>query len=437
MKHFDLVGVGVGPFNLSTAALCDSHGVNSLFLDRNPGFDWHPGMMIDNAKMQVPFLADLVSLAEPAHELSFLSYLHSHSRLFHFYFHEDIYPTRREYVDYCQWVTRQLSNLRFGAEVTRISPAPGGGFTVEYSYAGDCTTVHASHVVLGVGTEPTITLPFSERAASNTGNLERHICHSGDYLTRVDEISAAKHVCVVGSGQSGAEVFLDQLRRRPAGNERLTWLTRSPAIAPMEHSKLGLEHFTPEYMAYFQTLPESARHRLFAEQWQLYKAISDLTISNIFDELYRRSVCDSPDVHIHPATTVTEVDFHDGSIQIWARDNDDPRVSAAFDADFVIAATGYRPRNFSELLFGIEFSTDSVGAPRVDSHHRLRLSTEVTGNIYTHNVEHSTHGVGTPDLGLTAWRSLRIITDITGGDISGSNRGGAFISFELSGDGRV
>ncbi|MFG2390637.1 SidA/IucD/PvdA family monooxygenase, partial [Streptomyces lavendulae] len=67
----DLVGIGIGPFNLSLAALAHGlpqQGIGTLataFYDQRRDFRWHPGLLIDGATLQVPFLADLVTLADP------------------------------------------------------------------------------------------------------------------------------------------------------------------------------------------------------------------------------------------------------------------------------------------------------------------------------------------------------------------------------------
>jgi lysine N6-hydroxylase len=91
----DLAGVGIGPFNLSLAALADPiDGLTAEFYERAPEFRWHPGLMIDGTTVQVPFLADLVSLVEPASRLSFLSYLKERERLFPFYFAERFHLPR-------------------------------------------------------------------------------------------------------------------------------------------------------------------------------------------------------------------------------------------------------------------------------------------------------------------------------------------------------
>ncbi|WP_240507474.1 SidA/IucD/PvdA family monooxygenase, partial [Streptomyces kanamyceticus] len=85
------------------------------------------------------------------------------------------------------------------------------------------------------------------------------VIHAADYLDHREPLLKAEHITVIGSGQSGAEIFLDLLRARPAGREKIHWLARTEAFAPMEYSKLGLEHFTPDYTRYFHALPEAVR----------------------------------------------------------------------------------------------------------------------------------------------------------------------------------
>lgn len=51
----DLLGVGVGPFNLSLAALADGvPGLRTAFHEQRPAFRWHPGLLIEGATLQVP-----------------------------------------------------------------------------------------------------------------------------------------------------------------------------------------------------------------------------------------------------------------------------------------------------------------------------------------------------------------------------------------------
>ena len=71
--------------------------------------------MLPDAEIQVPFLADLVTLADPTSPYSFLNYLHVSGRLYRFYFHERFHVLRREFEAYCRWVA--------GAAVVRAASA--------------------------------------------------------------------------------------------------------------------------------------------------------------------------------------------------------------------------------------------------------------------------------------------------------------------------
>src|SRR5690349_15168858 len=104
-EEHDLVAIGCGPFNLGLAALASRlQSLDLAVFDARTEFSWHPGMMFDDAKLQLSFLADLVSLIDPTHPLSFLAYLRDADRLYPFYIREVFHPTRREYEAYLRWV---------------------------------------------------------------------------------------------------------------------------------------------------------------------------------------------------------------------------------------------------------------------------------------------------------------------------------------------
>ncbi|RST13450.1 lysine 6-monooxygenase [Streptomyces sp. WAC05374] len=418
----DLVGIGIGPFNLSLAAL--AHGVPgglaTAFYEQRPAFHWHPGQLIDGATLQVPFLADLVTLADPTSPWSFLSYLRSRERLYPFYFAERFHIHRAEYDAYCRWVSGGLPGLHFGHRVDAVRWNPERDlFEVDHTRIGTdgeaevLGRTHTRNIALGVGTEPHIPEPLRPLTEQPTVP----VIHSADYLHHRDRLLAAEHVTVIGSGQSGAEIFLDLLRARPTGAEKIHWLTRTEAFAPMEYSKLGLEHFTPDYTRYFHALPEQVRADLVPRQWQLHKAIDADTIAAIHDELYRRTLHGGwPDAVLTPGVRVrtagrlatTKVELHLEHLQQGTR--------SRLTTDAVILATGYRERPLGRLLAGLDpyMRRDSADRPRVDAHHRLVLDPSVTGSLYVQNAETHTHGVGAPDLGLAAWRSAGILNHLTG-----------------------
>lgn len=419
----DLIGVGIGPFNLSLAALSDRiPGLRTAFFDRHHAFCWHPGLMIDGTTLQVPFLADLVSLVDPASPWSFLSYLRAAERLFPFYFSERSHIYRAEYEAYCRWVSGQLPQCHFGHQVESVSwDDERRAFAVDYTHEVEegAETLngrrYARNVVLGIGTEPAV--PAELRGLLAVGG--DRVLHSADYLGHRDALLSRPSVTVVGSGQSGAEIFLDLLRARPVGREGLQWIARSPAFAPMEYSKLGLEQFTADYTRFFRQLPERIREQLLPRQWQLYKAISAETIAEIYDELYRRSTDGGwPDALLRPATRVRRGRARDGRIDLEI-EHIQQGGGETLTTDAVVLATGYTERPTDSLLKGIapNLLRDHGGRPLVDAAYRLVLDDSVHGSLFVQNAERHTHGVGAPDLGLAAWRSAVILNTLTGREV--------------------
>lgn len=430
----DLLGVGIGPFNLGLAALADSvEDLSVACFDERPSFAWHSGMLLEGTTLQVPFLADLVTLVDPTSRWSFLAYLRDRGRLFPFYFAERFHVPRREFDDYCRWVADGLPSCRFGSRVEAIDwDRQGGLFVARVSGPDGEQTVRARNVVLGIGTAPR--LPDALAAAKDGDDEDAPVVlHSADYLHQKERLVELDDVTVIGSGQSGAEVFLDLLRAQRPGQRR-RWTTRSRALAPMEYSKLGLEQFTPDYTAYFRDLSEDARDRVLPQQGQLYKAISGDTLADIHQELYERTVGGGwPDgASITPNVAVVSAVRRDGGVELTLRENDQERT-AVVRTGAVVAATGYASRE-ATCLNGLDARVhrDDAGRYLVDEDHRLVTDDAVAGGLYVQNAEIHTHGVGAPDLGLGAWRSATILNAVAGRPVHPLPDRTAFTSFGLA-----
>ncbi|MDS0138520.1 MULTISPECIES: SidA/IucD/PvdA family monooxygenase [unclassified Amycolatopsis] len=422
MRRHHLAGVGIGPFNLSLAALAAGvDGLDAVFFDTRPEFRWHPGLLVEGATLQVPFLADLVTLVDPTNPFSFLNYLRDRGRLLPFYFAERFHMPRVEYDDYGRWAAARLPSCHFGHEVTGIRWA---GDAFELTIAGR-EPVLADNVVLGVGSIPSVPEPLRDLVA-DPGVLA---VHSADYLTHRDELLAAESVTVVGSGQSGAEVVLDLLRGRSTV-DGLRWLARTPAFAPMEYSKLGLEQFTPDYTAYFHGLPEAVRDRLLPTQWQLYKGIDTETIGAIHDELYRRSITGPPGAVLTPGVEVVSATTVDGEIAlgVWhAHQGRDATLRTAA----VVAATGYAEAPTGPLLAGLGDAVRRDRQGRLDVGADYRVALDLPGSLFVQNAERHTHGPGAPDLGLGAWRAAVILNAVCGKTVHELPDRTAFTTFGL------
>jgi lysine N6-hydroxylase len=400
-SEHDVVGVGIGPFNLGLAALLDGVGdVDALFLDAKPRFAWHSGLLLDAAEVQVPFLADLVTLADPTSPYSFLSYLHARGRLYRFYFHERLHVLRREFDAYYRWVSEQLTSCRFGAGVEAVRPAPAGGWSVHVAGGAE---YRARAVVLGVGGVPVV--PVCAQAL-----LGDDVVHTADYAgTRARALGAAR-VTVVGSGQSAAEVVADLLDN---GRGRVDWFTRSAGFLPMEYSKLGLEHFSPEYAAHFHGLPEERRDALRAGQDLLYKGISAATSARIFDTLYERSIDGAePDVAYAARCELRELGRTASGALALVLHHLDEDAAFTHETDVLVLGTGYRDAPAPVPDLADLAVLDGHDRPVVEPDFRVRLRDGAGGRdriLFVQNAELHTHGVGAPDLGLGAHRNAVIV----------------------------
>jgi lysine N6-hydroxylase len=427
-----VIAIGCGPFNLGLAALASTiDGLDLVTFEAQRELRWHPGLMFDDAKLQLGFLADLVSLVDPTHPLSFLAYLRDVDRLYSFYIREDFHPSRREYEAYLRWAAAKLPSVRFGHRVERVSwNAAESAFSVELTRLdGGQDCVSAETLVLGVGTEPA--LPPQLASLSRA-----HVIHSSGYLHRALDVAAAKRVTVVGSGQSGAEIVLDLLRRNVEGGPAVTWLTRTPAFAPLDYTKLVLEMTTPAYVRYFHGLPQHVKDRLVAEQWQHYKGISGETLAQIHGALYERELFRGlAPVELRCGVSVEAAIPSNSGARGVALDCRQRDTGATFwhETDLVIAATGYRERapTFLAPLEGL-IKRDDKGRTRVRLDHSIELDDSVTGRIFVSNADLHSHGVAAPDLGVCAFRNGTIINAVLGREAIKLPRRTAFTTFDVA-----
>lgn len=416
----DFVAVGAGPFNLGLAALAEPTGLRGVVLESRDDTTWHGGMMLPDATLQVPFMADLVTMADPTSPYSFLAYLKEVGRLYPFYIRESFYPLRAEYDRYLAWAADRLP-VRLGHHVQAVE-RDGDLFVVTALTADGPTVLRTRHVVLGVGTRPYV--PPALRAAVDGPGLA---VHSADYLPNRDALQASGSITVVGSGQSAAEVYRDLLDDARDRGYRLTWLTRSPRFFPMEYTKLTLEMTSPEYTAYFQSLPVEVRDRLVQEHKPLYKGISGDLVDDLYDTLYRLSVDGPVPTELRAGTTVTSAawDAAAGEHRLGLR-HDETGATSTLTTGALVLATGYRPRlpdlvePLREHLHWDERGRFAVAADyTVDAEHR----------VFVQNAEEHTHGFVAPDLGMGAFRSSVIVNTMLGREVYPVEERIAFQSF--------
>lgn len=427
-QSYDIVGIGVGPFNLGLASLLSPiKHVRSRFFDAKPHFDWHAGLLIDGCTLQVPFFADLVTMVDPSHPLSYLKYLQEHERLYQFYFHEKFHISRVDYNRYCRWASEKLPSLSFSQRVTSVNrTAIGFDVQTRHTVTGTLTTHQAKHVVVGIGSTPSW-----PRAASEY-RCDDNCFHSADYLYQKVKVQRKKSIVVVGGGQSAAEIFLDLLREQPSHGYELNWLSRSNGFLPMEYSKFGLECFSPDYIEHFHRLPEERREAIRKEQGNLYKGISFQTIADIHDLLYQRGKASSHEVVLQSHSELIEMKRQPDSFKLTFRHlNED--VTFEVESEAVVMATGYQ-YDFPECLENIrdEICKEASGQAVVRRDYSIEMDGESCGQIFIQNGEMHSHGICAQDLGMGPYRSATIINSVLGYEHYSVSTRTVFQSFGVS-----
>ncbi len=411
MHTHDVIGVGVGPFNLGLAALLDPvDEIDALFLEARPEFAWHPGMLLDGATVQTPFLADLVTLADPTHPLSYLAYLKEVGRLYPFYIREDFHPLRAEFDAYCRWAAGRLRTIRFGTPVEAITH-DGAAYVVR---SGDAE-FRGRKLVLGTGTPPWVPWPGLD-----------HL-HNAHYLRNRDALLEHDVITVVGSGQSAAEIYRDLLGR--VDGQAVHWVTRSPRFFPLEYTKLTLEMTSPDYVDHFHALPPTTRDRLVDTQKNLYKGISADVIDGIFDLLYEKSVGGPVRTRLLTNTAVTGIDPAGDGYTLHLHHTELDRASALTTGGLVLA-TGYR-HAVPEFLDGVRDRIRFDDRGRFDVRRDYSVDTSGT-EIYVQNAELHTHGFVAPDLGMAAYRNSSIIAALLGREHYAVEKSIAFQEFGVA-----
>ena len=251
----DLVCIGFGPASLAIAvALHDAleeqkrSGYLSVlspkvaFLERQPQFAWHAGMLLPGTKMQISFLKDLATLRNPKSDFTFVNYLHEKGRLAEFSNLGTFLPQRIEFEDYLKWCAEWFEGVaHYSEEVTGVFPEKriknsqaidSFIITSKHTGTGEMSSRRAKHVIIAVGGKPSIPKPFPQSHPK--------VIHSSQYSHTIPQIlrdrCRAYRIAVVGSGQSAAEVFDNLHSQYPNSQTRL--IIKGAALRPSDDSPL-------------------------------------------------------------------------------------------------------------------------------------------------------------------------------------------------------
>jgi len=410
----DLCGIGLGPSNLSLAALLSPiTGLRKVFLEARESFKWHPGLMFPGAELQVSFLKDLVTPVDPTNAFSFLNFLVENERLYRFMIAQrGSQVTREEFNQYYAWAASRIPFAHFGQRVRTVEH-DGRSFVV--SSATDRVT-RSRHLVVGVGHEPYV--PDGVRVP-----LGDRVVHTNDFLHAGIDF-AGKTVVVVGGGQSGAEVIDRLLSRRDDLPRHVTWVSRQHGFLPLDDSAFANEWFNPAFVRTYYDLPEASRRTLLQRQRTASNGISEDLLERIYRNLYELDYLTDAKLtyQLRTSCELLSVDDDGDGLRIVLRDLERDSRQSHY-ADVAVLATGYRHvvPGFLQPLLG----TADLGELKTCFDYSLDWHGAEQGRIYLQNGAEHTHGIADPNLSLAAWRSAVIANSLLGRDVYRTAEGGS------------
>nr|WP_046729153.1 lysine N(6)-hydroxylase/L-ornithine N(5)-oxygenase family protein [Streptomyces humi] len=417
----DIVGIGFGPSNLALSIAVEEHNasltadrrLNALFLERQPRFGWHRGMLIDDATMQVSFLKDLVTLRNPTSDYSFLCFLREQGRLIDFLNQKTLFPLRMEFHEYFEWAAARVAHLvSYDSEVLAVDPvADEAGQVVFFDVTcrdtarpGGTVTHRARNISVATGLEPHVPPGL---------DLAERVWHNSELMQRSEQLARSgapvRRAVVLGAGQSAAET-VDYLHRAFPDAEVCSVFAKY-GYTPADDSPFANRIFDPEAVDVYFSAPSEVKQSLLDYHRSTNYSVVDMDlIESLYATAYREKVAGRERLRFLNVSRVREVaPGPDGGLGVTVEflPTGERRAMAA---DVLVLATGYRPRDLAGLLgdtakLCLKDDGDEI---RVGRDHRVETAPEVRAGIYLQGGTEHTHGLTSTLLSTVAVRAAEI-----------------------------
>ena len=308
---YDVIGIGFGPSNLSLAVALKEERFpgNYLFLEKQPDFSWHPGMMLPDATIQTPFLKDLVTLHNPRSHFSFLNFLKEQDRLLDFIALRDFFPTRQEFNAYFKWAANQVAeHILYNRETVEIKPHVSTIKDISLvevvvtNRLNDTTEMYlARNIVFGIGASavmPKINMELNDQ-----------IFHAKQFMDVIKKIKDRKphSFTVVGAGQSAAEITYYLLTHFE--QSQVFVLSRGFVFHSLDENPIVNSLYSHRSSEKFYELSQSARE-IFINDLTLsnFSAVDNELVRKIAYVSYGRQVQQKPPLKIYPFCEIQGVE---------------------------------------------------------------------------------------------------------------------------------
>ncbi|WP_417669052.1 lysine N(6)-hydroxylase/L-ornithine N(5)-oxygenase family protein [Roseibium sp.] len=415
----DLVGIGIGPFNLSLAALTDGvPQIEAAFYDRKPHFAWHEGLMFPGSILQTSFLKDLVTPVRPTSPHSFLNYLVEHKRFYDFMAGRFTGVSRQEFAGYMSWVAHRLETTHWNRAAREVTFTDG-----HFKISFDTETVHARSLAIATGMQPFI----PDWAHPHVGET---CFHASSYLHQKTSMND-KRVVVIGGGQTGAEIVLNLLTDKGRSPANVTWISNLSRFSPLEEGAFVDLVFTPDYVDAYQTMPDDARKSEVTGQKLASDGLTPSTIDALYEEIYKRKHLDGAkdSVTLLPGRHVIDLKESHSGYQVTTQ-TQATKLHDECSADIVIMAVGARPK-LPDFMTPVadRIACDSNGVPHLSPSYEMAFDGRDTARIFGLNMGLASHGIVDPQMSLMAWRAGVIVNALMGRQVFDTSPGEEIITW--------
>ncbi|GFG67339.1 putative peptide monooxygenase [Mycobacterium kubicae] len=397
-EHTDLLGIGFGPSNLALAIALAEQDAPAVFVEAQSEFGWHRGMLLPGARMQVPFLKDLVTLRNANSDFTFVNYLSERGRLVEFIGRHTLFPSRVEFHDYLEWAAKRVAaDVRYGRRVVQIS-SDDQGFVVHTEPGPE---IRAAAIVLGTGLHCVLPDGVTETTR------QWHSCSLLGSLAALNPASPQRFA-VVGAGQSAAEVAAYLHRTYPHAEVHAVYARYGYSVA--DDSPYANRIFDPAAVDDFYTADAPLRQRLLDYHRSTnYSAVDAHLIDDLHAREYAERVSGQRRLFMHNASEVVAAEEDNDGVRLTVAHLIDQSRST-LHCDAVVYATGYAPLDVRHFLGDLadyyEFGGD--GRPAVTRDYRLVAKPQAPGDIYLNGAVEHTHGLASSLLSNVAVRAGEI-----------------------------
>ena len=401
-KQLDLAGVGIGPFNLSLAAILDKTALDYKFFDQKSSFDWHSEILFSDSDMQTSYLKDLVTPVDPTSRYSFLNYLVENG-LFHVFMNTGrTNVTRKEFERYCQWTSSKLENrLQFNSPIIAVD-YDGKSFVLQSKNE----TYRAKNICIGTGLTPRV-------PECTVEHLSKNFFHAKSPELKNLNLEG-KDVLVIGGGQTGVEIFRNALNNKWSRPKSIKLVTGRMGLLPLDESPFTNEYFSPAYVENFFDVSLHTKEGIVKAQKYASDGNTPHYLEGLYQELYQRRFVqgDNLDFEICPSRRLSKVENMNGRYRM-VMENHFTNGMDEFQADIVILCTGFDvsvPKMIEPMRTKIMF--DENGRFQLNKDFTVKWEGPNENKIFALNFSRHMHGISEPQTSLMAWRSAVVTNTI-------------------------